>query len=115
MPSFAVAGPLFVTLRSVEGATLVVTGGVTLLGVFESNSVPVVDAVFTCTPGVVGVTVIVLVTLPPETIVPRLQVTNCPEAEQPADAETKLTPAGNVSEVTTFVPESGPLFEVTII
>ncbi len=65
-------------------------------------------AVLTCVPFAVAVTVIVAVAVAPSAIVPRSHVTVPALFVQPADAETKLMPAGSGSLIVTFVASDGP-------
>src|SRR6266436_2979639 len=105
----AVAGPVLVMARSAEAVTVVDADAV-LLALFGSDSLPVTVALLVMGPAVAGaVALIVIVEPAPEASEPTLQVT-VPEAlVQPELAETKVTPAGKVSETVTPVAGLGPL------
>jgi hypothetical protein len=96
-----------VTVVEVVAELFVVTGS----GVAE-----VTLTVFVSVPAAVGVTTMVMVAVAAFAKVPRLQVTAAVPEHEPVDvvAETKVTPAGNVSVTDTPWAESGPLF-VTVI
>src|SRR5438876_1983123 len=101
---------------SAAGLTAVATDAL-LFDEFGSISLPLTLAKFVIEPAKVGLTVIVIVALPPLTSVPIEHVTvdvplHVPEVE---DAETYVTPPGNESVIVTPVAGSGPLFVTTIV
>jgi hypothetical protein len=75
-----------------------------------SSAVLSTEAVLVMNPADVGVTVTVLVTVVPLGTVPRLQVTSPKAWEQPVEAETNVTPVGNLSVSTTPGASSKPSF-----
>lgn len=82
-----------------------------LLSVFASDSLsPVTEAELTNEPEVVELTLTRIVT---EELLPSVRVgilqLMVVEPEQPIEADTKLTPPGRVSEITTPVAADGPL------
>src|SRR5687767_336768 len=87
-----------------------------LFAVSKSLSPAVTVAVFASCPCAVGVTVIVITALVPDTRLPKLHVTVVVPLHVPwvADDDPKVTPAGKVSVMMTFVAAAGPLFVATM-
>jgi hypothetical protein len=97
-----------------EFATAVCTVDELLL-MSGSSSIAVTLAVFDNVPGACGVTVMLIIALPPFPTDPRLQVTVAVPLQVPCDgiAETKLTPPGRVSVTVTLVAGEWPLLATT--
>jgi hypothetical protein len=92
---------------------MVVEAVAELLALFPSACAAETEAVFTTVPIPGGITLIVTRALPPAAKLPTDAVTVPPENPVlpcEAEAETKLTPGGSVSETTTPVAAAGPLF-----
>ena len=88
-----------------------------MLAVFGSaGDVETTVAVLSNDPGELGLIMTrLIVTEPPEAIVPREQVT-VPTLEEQGDvAETKLVPAGRMSVTVTPAAEAGPAFVTTMV
>ena len=66
-------------------------------------------------PAAVAVAMIVTVVLAPLASEPRLQTTTLPDAAQPVEADTKVTPDGKASVSVTLVAVDGPRFATTIV
>ncbi len=103
-----VDGPVLPRPRSATDVTVVVTGGVTLFVVFGSLVGEDTLAVLFNVPLVGAVTVTVRLLTAPLTSVPKDQFT-VPLLLTPLPlADTKVTPAGNISVTTTLLAADGP-------
>ena len=105
-----VAGATFVTWRSANGITSVITGGVTLLVVGNGSGVGEVTlAVLVSVPLAGAVTVTVMLVIWLLVNVPSVHHTTVlGELLPPPLALTKVTPAGNVSVTVTLLAPEGP-------
>ena len=103
--------------ESVGDVVTVVTAVAVLSLVSGSVSFPMTIVVLLTPPAAVGATTIVTVVLAPLVKSPRLQVTVLVPLQVPwlGVAETKLTPGGKVSVITTPVAASGPLFMTVMV
>ena len=98
---------LFVTRRS-ESRTSTEALAV-LFAEFGSYVVDATDAEFVMFVSTVGVAVIVTDAAPPDGMAASVQVTTPADSEHPADADTKVKPAGSVSVTVGATAVEGPL------
>jgi hypothetical protein len=100
---------------SATGATVVMTGAVTLFVELGSPVGVLTLAVLVSEPLAGAVTVTVRLLTWPLANVPKLQLTTPLLLAPPPVAETKVTPSGNVSVTTTLLALDGPKFVTEIV
>jgi len=107
---------VFVTAKSADAVTVVVTLAVLLVGT-GSVSVAATEAVLVMLPAATGLTMIVTVAVAAFASVPMEQVTVVVPEQVPCveTAETKVGPAGSVSVRFTFVAGDGPLLVIVSV
>jgi hypothetical protein len=110
-----VAEPVLPRPTSATGATVVMTGTVTLFVEFGSTVGELTLAVFVSVPLAGAATVTVRLLTWPLVKTPRLQLTTPLVFTPPPVALTKLTPAGSVSVTTTLLALDGPKFVTDIV
>jgi hypothetical protein len=110
-----VAEPVLPKPTSATGATVVMTGAVTLFVLFGSPVGVLTLAVFVSVPLAGAVTVTVILLIWPLAKVPRLQLTTPLVFNPPPVALTNVTPNGKVSVTTTPLALDGPKFVTDIV